>query len=290
MIRVLDVVGRQAWLDRFGDLLQQLINAGFGVFGEDTQGLRNLLHGTWLGHPLHPVFTDVALGGFTAAVTLDLVDQVTGDERLETGADAALGLGLAGAIGAAVTGLNDWQHTGGQSRRLGVMHALLNGTSTVLFTASLFARLLGNRGAGRSLASLGLGTSLAAAYIGGDLVYGKQIGVDHAALVAGPDEFTPALPDADLPEGQPRLAEVNGERFVLIRHGGAIHALAETCSHQGGPLSEGTMKDGGIVCPWHSSRFNVEDGGVLDGPATFPQPCFATRVRDGQIEIGPPQR
>jgi len=290
MIRVLDLVSRQKSLDPLGDALQHVVDAGLEALGPNRRAVANLLHGTWVGHPLHPILTDVAIGGYTAAVTLDLVDQLAGDERVGGGADIALGLGVAGALGSIVTGLNDWQHTGGESRRLGVVHALLNGTATVIFAVSLVARLTGSRTLGRRLAALGFGVSTAAAYIGGDLVFGKQIGVDHAALIEGPDEFTPVFAESELAADQPRLAEVGGERFVLVRHGGRVYALAETCSHLGGPLAEGTLEDGGIVCPWHASRFNLEDGSALDGPATFPQPCFAVRMRDGQLEVGPRQR
>jgi nitrite reductase/ring-hydroxylating ferredoxin subunit len=131
---------------------------------------------------------------------------------------------------------------------------------------------------------------MTAAYIGGHLVFGKQIGVHHAALIEGPDDFTPVVAESELEPDRPRLAEVGGERFVLVRHGGGVYALAETCSHLGGPLAQGTLEDGGIVCPWHASRFNLGDGRVLDGPATFAQPCFAVRIRDGQLEVGPRQR
>jgi nitrite reductase/ring-hydroxylating ferredoxin subunit len=62
-------------------------------------------------------------------------------------------------------------------------------------------------------------------------------------------------------------------------------ALAETCSHLGGPLAEGQLEGNSVRCPWHGSRFALKDGSVLDGPATHPQPCFETRIRNGQIEI-----
>ena len=285
MIRVLDVVAQQRWLDRIGDLLQQGISAAFESLGTDTRAVKNLLHGTWVGHPLHPILTDVAIGGWTTAVAPDLLDQVADDELTASGADAALGLGLLGAVGSAITGANDWQHTDGKPRRLGVAHAVLNATATALFTTSLIARLAGSRSSGRWLAWLGLGVSTGAAYIGGDLVFGEQIGVNHAAGQSIPDDYTAALPHAEMHEDEPHLAKVGGTRVVLVRHGGRIHALAETCSHLGGPLAEGTLGNGGIICPWHGSRFNLEDGSVLDGPATFPQPCFDVRVQDGQIEV-----
>jgi nitrite reductase/ring-hydroxylating ferredoxin subunit len=72
---------------------------------------------------------------------------------------------------------------------------------------------------------------------------------------------------------------------VLIRHDGNIYALVDTCAHLGGPLSEGTLQGGCIICPWHGSRFAMQDGRTLDGPSAFPQPVLQTRVQDGWIEV-----
>jgi nitrite reductase/ring-hydroxylating ferredoxin subunit/uncharacterized membrane protein len=282
---LIDAIGREAWLDAFGDKLQQVLSAKLELLGSQSRRVQNALHGTWLGHPLHPLLTDIAIGGWTVAVVLDLVDDAVGDEAVSAGADGALGLGLIGAVGSAATGANDWQHTNGAARRIGVAHALLNSAATTLFLASLLARLTDHRPAGRWLARLGLAISGASAYLGGHLVFGHRIGVNHAADQTGPDEFTAAMPDAELKEGTPQLAEVDGMRVVLVRADGGIHAFAETCSHLGGPLSEGRLEEGGIVCPWHGSRFALEDGRVLDGPASFPAPCFDARIREGQIEV-----
>ena len=120
------------------------------------------------------------------------------------------------------------------------------------------------------------------AYLGGSLVYHHQIGVDHTAIIEPPEEFTPVLAELNLLEGQPTKVMADDVPVVLVRSRGQIYALVETCAHLGGPLAEGTLQDEGIVCPWHGSRFALADGRVLDGPATFPQPCFETRVREGQ--------
>jgi nitrite reductase/ring-hydroxylating ferredoxin subunit len=95
---------------------------------------------------------------------------------------------------------------------------------------------------------------------------------------------------ADLNENEPRRVEAGGVPVVLVRQGTRIFALADTCSHLGGPLSEGTLEDCSIRCPWHGSRFALDDGRVLDGPATNPQPHFDVRVRGGQIEVRVAQR
>jgi nitrite reductase/ring-hydroxylating ferredoxin subunit len=55
--------------------------------------------------------------------------------------------------------------------------------------------------------------------------------------------------------------------------------MAETCAHVGAPLAEVALIDGSARCPWHGSRYALEDGRVLDGPSAFPSPCFETRLR-----------
>ena len=72
---------------------------------------------------------------------------------------------------------------------------------------------------------------------------------------------------------------------AYVRRGDRVYALAETCAHLGGPLSEGKLEGDTVVCPWHASRFTLETGEVVDGPSAFPQPCLKTRIRNGQIEV-----
>jgi nitrite reductase/ring-hydroxylating ferredoxin subunit len=165
-----------------------------------------------------------------------------------------------------------------------VFIGLLNISATALYATSLALRLRGARAAGRTIGGLGFTVALGAAYLGGHLVYRKRIGVDHAPRADWGD-FVTALPDAELRESVPQRVDVRGVPVVLIRRGGRIYALAESCAHLGGPLSEGQIDDVAIRCPWHGSRFALADGAVLEGPSTFSQPCFDVRVRAGQIEV-----
>jgi nitrite reductase/ring-hydroxylating ferredoxin subunit len=66
---------------------------------------------------------------------------------------------------------------------------------------------------------------------------------------------------------------------------GDICAIANTCSHFGGPRAQGEREGDVVVCPWHGSRFDVCTGDVAGGPAVFPQPRFEARARDGTVEI-----
>ena len=281
----LDVIDRQEWLEPIADTLKETISGIYESAGAAGQEIKNALHGTWLGHPLHPVLTDVPIGAWTVALVLDVMDGSSPSRSVARGAKIAVGVGLAGAAGAAITGLTDWQDTDGRARRVGLVHGLLNVTATLLYTTSFLKRGGSSRGGARGFAYAGFAVMCAAAWLGGDLVYGEQIGVNHAAGADAPPDFTPVLPATELQEAQMRRVEVNGVRVLLVRKDGKIHAMAETCSHLGGPLSEGKFDGECVECPWHGSRFAVEDGSVVDGPATHPQPCYETRVHDGQIEI-----
>jgi nitrite reductase/ring-hydroxylating ferredoxin subunit len=139
--------------------------------------------------------------------------------------------------------------------------------------------------AGRAVSLLGYAVAAGAAYLGGSLVYSEQIGVDHTKGAEPPRDFVPVLAEWELADNQPRRVEANGYRVLLVRHAGEIRAIAETCSHLGGPLAEGTLEGDTVRCPWHGSCFSLEDGSVIDGPATHSQPRFETRVRNGQIEV-----
>jgi nitrite reductase/ring-hydroxylating ferredoxin subunit/uncharacterized membrane protein len=253
--------------------------------GDTGQSIKNFLHGTWLGHPLHPVVTDVPIGAWTAALVMDAMEEMSGRDGFGRGADTAIAVGLAGAVSAAVTGLTDWGSTDGRARRIGLLHGLLNTTGALLYTCSLIARKRNSRPVGRGLGALGYAVALGAAYLGGKLVYSEQVGVNHTLGQQLPDEFQPVLAESELAEGDMKRVVVDNSRVLLARRDGRLFAISEVCSHMGGPLSEGKFEGSIVRCPWHGSRFSVETGAVVDGPATHPQPCLEVRVRDGFIEV-----
>jgi nitrite reductase/ring-hydroxylating ferredoxin subunit/uncharacterized membrane protein len=284
---------RQTWLDPAAESVQKAVNQVFQSGGKVGTLIADLLNGTWLGHPLHPVVTDVPVGAWTAAITLDAVEASTGQRGIGKAADIAVIIGVAGAAGSAISGIADWQHTVGESRRVGFIHGTLNTLSLGLFVASLIARSGRNRGLGQALALAGFTVVSASAYLGGDLVYRQKIGVDHApedADIDTKDAFVPILAADQLPEGKLTIARLNNIPLVLLRQGGDVYALAETCAHLGGPLADGKVVTGPegqpvVVCPWHGSHFDMDNGSVLQGPSAYPQPCFEARIREGQVEV-----
>jgi nitrite reductase/ring-hydroxylating ferredoxin subunit/uncharacterized membrane protein len=281
-----EVIKKQDWLEPIADRLQPTVAAALGVDGAIGPKVGNILHGTWLGHPLHVVLTDVPLGSWTAAAVLDLLEEKTGSRTIGRGADSAIAVGLVGAAAAALTGLTDWSKIGGgRPRRIGLAHGLVNATATVCYVTSLCLRRAYSRRAGRRLAWLGLIVSSVAAYLGGHLVYKEKIGVDHTADTSPPEDFVAVLAESELRENELRRVDASGMPVLLVRKGNRIYAIAETCAHLGGPLSEGELEDATVRCPWHGSRFSLEDGRVLEGPSVHAQPVLEVRVRDGRIEV-----
>src|ERR1041384_6417246 len=92
-------IERQEALDGVADRLQPLVSGALEAGGPAGREVKNFLHGTWLGHPLHPVLTDVPIGAWTAALALDAVESISGRKELGAGADVALAVGLLGAAG-----------------------------------------------------------------------------------------------------------------------------------------------------------------------------------------------
>jgi nitrite reductase/ring-hydroxylating ferredoxin subunit/uncharacterized membrane protein len=283
--RVVSVFDRQRWLDPIGEWLAQIVHDFFDGLGPRSQEVQNVLYGDGIGHPLHVILNEVPLGAWTTAATLDALNTISGSEKMAVGADTAIGFGLLGAVAAFATGGVDWQHLTGRTRRIGLAHALLNTTGSILYVSSLIKRWRGNRGTGRMLGFIGLSAATVGAFLGGHLVFGLRVGVDHTAGQTFPSEFVPVIDDQELSEGRLHRVEVEGVPILVVRQEGQIFALAETCAHLGAPLADGELQERSVVCPWHRSRFDLASGRVIDGPAVHAQPCLETRVRDGWVEV-----
>jgi nitrite reductase/ring-hydroxylating ferredoxin subunit/uncharacterized membrane protein len=280
----LSVLTDQPALDAIAEPLSQAVLDAYAAAGDTGRQLKNAAHGVWLGHPLHPVLTDLPLGAWTTALVLDAAAAAGHDRGMARAANVAVAVGLVGALGAAVTGLTDWSETSGQTRRTGLVHGLMNLTATGLFAASYVLRKnRSRRAAGRNCSTIGYIVAVGAAYLGGNLVYDRRVGVTHADVDL-PEAFTPAAPSAAVADGAMIRAHA-GDADVLLARRGRVCALVHSCTHMGGPLSEGTLKEHSVVCPWHGSEFALADGTVLNGPATQNQPCLAVREANGMIEV-----
>ncbi|WP_347351484.1 Rieske 2Fe-2S domain-containing protein [Intrasporangium sp.] len=243
--------------------------------------VRNTLSGEVIGHPLHPLLTDVPIGAWTMAGLLDVV----GGSSSERAADILVATGIVSALPTAASGLNDWSDTYGPETRVGLVHAGAVTSALVLYTLSARCRARGNRTRGKVLGMVGMGALLAGGYLGGHLSFGKGVNVNRVAWEEGPGDWVAVLPEAELGDGEHRKVDADGTAVLLYRSGSEIWALSNTCSHMGGPLDEGTFADGCVTCPWHGSIFQLRDGEIRRGPATARQPSYETRVNDGQIEV-----
>lgn len=281
-VHALTAIVDSAPLDKVAEPLSKAVRGVYGSAGPAGNQAKNLMHGVWLGHPVHPVFTDIPIGAWTTALALDAT--ANGDAGRRRAATFAIGVGLLGAAAAALTGLTDWSETDGRSRREGLIHGLLNIGATALMATAYARRSRTDDRGGRACAWTGYAIALGSAYFGGDLVYGHRVGVTHAVTDL-PEAFTSIASSADVPDAAMRRARHEDTDVLLVRQHGHLCALAHACSHLGGPLSEGTLKDGSVVCPWHGSEFALEDGRVLNGPATQDQPALEVREREGRIEV-----
>ncbi|MFF4840833.1 Rieske 2Fe-2S domain-containing protein [Streptomyces collinus] len=243
---------------------------------------RDLLHGRWLGHPLHPLMVQVPIGAWFSAALLDLCPGRSREAGL------LIGVGLAATAPAAVTGAVDWAELHPQQQRVGLAHSLANTVAAGLYATSLACRLRGHTARGRALGFLGLTAVGIGGMLGGHLAYRQASGANHAEEVPHvvSEGWHRVGAVAEFAEGRPERRSVDDVPVLVVRASdGVVHALAERCSHLSGPLSEGVVADGCVECPWHGSVFRLSDGWNVRGPATAPQPAFDTRVVDGQVEV-----
>jgi nitrite reductase/ring-hydroxylating ferredoxin subunit/uncharacterized membrane protein len=268
--------------ERIQKLLDKALYAGGSPV---AQQVRNFLNGTWLGEPLHVAVKDLPIGAWTVAILFDVLDLAFDRRSFALAADASVAVGLLGAAGAAATGATDWSDVDPPVRRLGFTHGLLNLGGAALFASSLLLRRKRARASARVVAGLGYGLMAYASHLGGRMVFRHRVGVDRTDGLPFPNEFVAVLPEAELADEKPTRAVHEGVPILLVRRGNRIFALAETCSHFSGPLSEGKLEGNSIVCPYHFSRFDLEDGHVINGPAVHPQPCLEVRTHNGQIEV-----
>jgi nitrite reductase/ring-hydroxylating ferredoxin subunit/uncharacterized membrane protein len=268
-------------LDQVSKPVQDAVNR---AVPPDSQ-LKDLLSGTWLGHPLHPLLTDVVIGAWTSAAILDLL----GGRSSRSAADRLIAVGCLAAVPTAAAGLSDWAELWGGVQRVGITHAMGNVTALLLQTLSWRARKRGRRVRGKLWSALGMAVAGGSAYLGGHLSFGKGVGVNQTAFDSYPSRWKVALEEAEVEEGSMKKATVAGMPVLVARVGGEVYAIHDKCSHRGCGLHSGTLADTSVVCPCHGSTFRLADGSIVKGPATAPQPAFEVRVRDGKIEVRAPQ-
>ena len=280
-------------LDRPAYALGKAISRTGQLGGRPAKVLADTLHGRPYGHPVHPLIVSIPIGTWTLALGLDLLAAAGLIRRRSAmrAADLALTAGAAGAAVAIATGVADWQHLNGRDRRVGLVHGTVNIAALGLNLWSGRLRRQGRRGTGMLASGAAYAVMSVGGYLGGHLVYRRRAAVDHAHRSPAPREFTEVARLAELAHNKPCRVSVWDEversevGIVLVRQGERVHAMGARCSHAGGPLDQGWVLNGTLVCPWHGSQYDLQTGQPKTGPSTCPQPRYEVRLRDGVVEL-----
>lgn len=266
------------WLDKPARNLHRVSEP---LLGEHSPAaLKDVLYGTWLGHPLHPMMTDVTLSGWTMSMVFDALG-------MEDAADISLKIGTVSAVGTAVTGAAQWYDVQEleKPRRVGTLHAMLNSAALGFYVASWVLRDQGKRGPGITTALAGHALSMTSGWIGGHLSYVLGLGVNRNVFEDAPAQWTDAIAESELVDGEMKRAEVDGLPIVFLKQGDQVYAASAVCAHLSGPLDEGELNGTCVTCPWHGSEFDLSNGSVIHGPATSDIYAFETRISEGTVQI-----
>jgi nitrite reductase/ring-hydroxylating ferredoxin subunit/uncharacterized membrane protein len=214
-----------------------------------------------------------SIGAWTSATIVDFV----GGRRGARAAQFLVGFGCLSAIPTSMAGAADWSRTDPGDQRVGLVHAASNSAALVLYAWSWNARRKGRRGRGIVFGLAGASAATVGGYLGGHLVYRRSIGANRTVAIAPPEDWTDAAESSATSEM--RLVTTADDEILIAE--GRITGISAHCSHAGGPLGEGELVGSGtcrcVVCPWHGSTFRVDDGAVVHGPATSPQPAYDVR-------------
>jgi nitrite reductase/ring-hydroxylating ferredoxin subunit/uncharacterized membrane protein len=284
--RLEDAITRVAAIREIAKGIQRPLNT---IFVEGPlRPLKNFANGTWLEHSLHPLLTDVPVGGWTVTMLLYLAVLFFDVKGIGIAIGLAMGLGILAALATIATGIMDWMDVDPTELSVGLIHGTVNSIATILFIISWVMLYTSNWNANIANfipALVGYLVVSIGAYMGGELVFRLGTMVNRNAYRRGPTDFTSVVGFNDLTENKPQRFDVKGEPILLVRRGQRVYAVGAVCSHYGAPLEEGTLRDSMIECPWHFSHFSLEDGSVKRGPSTAPLPLYETQIKDGKIWV-----
>ncbi|HXK61962.1 MAG TPA: nitrite reductase (NAD(P)H) small subunit [Acidobacteriota bacterium] len=272
-------------LDSASETISRGIHNAVLEGGEPARKVADVLHGTWLGHPLHPALTDFVVGAFSFGTLFNLM----GGELNATIARTLIKAGAIAAVPTALSGATDYSTVARRAMNTALVHGGLNAAALVLYLLSLRN---GGRPSGKSklLSTLGFGVMFVSAGLGGKMTYQYRVGVNKAEQPDGPIEWTRVLGASGLIDNQAKRVTVEDADVMLYKRDSTVYAIGAVCPHEGGPLEKGTIFEKGddglcVECPWHQSVFALEDGRVIHGPSTYRVPAYDARIREGQVEI-----
>src|SRR5690349_20416070 len=226
---LMGILDRVADVATFDKVIEPARRAVLGVL--KPPAVKDFLHGTWLGHPVHPVIVQVPVGSWVSAGLLDAVPP------LRPAATFLIGAGVVAAVPAAAYGTADWSEQDTGVRRLGALHAVANTVALGLYVGSLAARRKCRGGLGRVLSYSGLAVAGGSAAIGGHMSYAQSSGASHAATAvrALSKDWQDLGPLDDFPEGRPVLRTGSGGSvdvpLAVVRRGTRVDVFVGSCSH-----------------------------------------------------------
>ena len=244
-----------------------------GPLARSSSRPRTRSAGTWLGHALHPMLTDVVIGTFLSATLLDVVG---GDEDGEAGAKL-IGIGMAAYLPTALTGVNDWADTEPSTTASAAPGWCTPGRTRRRWRST---RSRSRRAAAAIAAAPARSASPARRALGA-AGYPRRPPHVRQGCRPRPDRVRPRPGRVDggageVPDGRPTRVVVDDTPVLLVRADGSLYALHDRCSHRGCSLADGELDGLEVVCACHGSRFDLRDGSVKQGPGDRP----AARVRD----------
>ena len=266
----------------------------------------DFLQGRWLKHPLHPLIVHVPIGLWLLGGLFDVASRVVDEQPwLVRGAFHVTLLGVIGALLAAVPGFVDYSdiRSDHPAKRVAAWHMRLNLAAVALYVLGLVLRYpeldaARTPAAALAISLLALALVMVSGYLGGVLVYDDGIGVGrHRRDTPTPratikverrpptNDFLDVAAVEDCPDGHTLRADVNGHVMTIANAGGQLYAVQEFCTHRFGPLSEGALCEGSVICPWHRSKFDLRDGKVVEGPAKVDLRTYEVSVEAGRIRV-----
>jgi len=253
------------------------------------------------GHPIHPMLIPFPIAFLVGAFVFDALGVISGTAGWYVSGKYMAGAGIVMGLVAAVPGLVDflWAIPPESSgKRHARRHLVLNIMVIVLFALAFWVR--GAPGVPPDPPILGVELVAVlllawSGFIGGTLVFRKQIGVDHRYAGAGkwrevriplrPGEPV-AVPGAEaLKPDQMLLVKAGRRRVVLARLAEGWAAFEDHCTHRGGSLADGALACGIVQCPWHGSQFDVRTGEVRAGPAKDGIGTYAVEAVGGEVRL-----
>jgi nitrite reductase/ring-hydroxylating ferredoxin subunit/uncharacterized membrane protein len=266
--------------------------------------LKALLQGKPFRHPLHAALVHFPIGLFILSLILDFSSYLWSPSNMVVRASFyAMALGLVGALLAASAGFVDWSdiRLDHPAKRTANLHMTLNLTATALFGVNLLFRM-GQPDLATTplipllLSLIGVGIILVSGYLGGTMVYDDGIGVGRhrretrtprktidVSMFERQDGWVAVCNADDLNDGETLRVDWSGVIITMVKQQGKVYAFQEFCTHRYGPLSEGTLYDHQIECPWHRSCFDIRTGKVTAGPAKVDLKSYSATIRAGKI-------